>query len=162
MMVGMLNQVARWFWPMTFTTLGCLAAPAPDGSADDSQRHDPGAVEEVATSFVAGLPCTSNADCGLRFYCQYADGQCGGAGTCEARPRACTREFAPVCGCDDETYANVCVAASEGISIQDTGECRAAEAKCGAVVCDKGLECCNASCGVCVPPGESCTQEACE
>ncbi len=32
---------------------------------------------------------------------------------------------------------------------------------CGDVTCGFGLECCNASCGWCVPPGFSCIQIAC-
>lgn len=32
---------------------------------------------------------------------------------------------------------------------------------CGNQVCGEGLVCCNASCGVCTPPGGFCTQQAC-
>jgi hypothetical protein len=28
-----------------------------------------------------------------------------------------------VCGCDDKTYSNACVAASAGVSVQATGAC---------------------------------------
>src|SRR3569833_3436219 len=30
--------------------------------------------------------------------------------------------------------------------------------KCGSTNCGKGLTCCNASCGTCVPPGKGCTK----
>jgi hypothetical protein len=164
MKVGMINEARQWSWMFAFTVFGCLATPAPDGSAphDDNQRREPGLTEESTPSFIEGLPCAGAPDCGRRFYCKYHDGQCGGSGTCEARPRACTQIFAPVCGCDDETYANACAAGSAGISIQDTGECGPKGEPCGAVVCAKGLTCCNASCGICVPPGDMCTQEACD
>jgi hypothetical protein len=33
---------------------------------------------------------------------------------------------------------------------------------CGDTVCGEGLECCNASCGWCVPPGQYCIQIACD
>lgn len=33
--------------------------------------------------------------------------------------------------------------------------------RCGAVTCDDGLICCNASCGACVAPGESCSSAPC-
>jgi hypothetical protein len=33
---------------------------------------------------------------------------------------------------------------------------------CGKNTCSKGLYCCNASCGVCAPPGEACDMIACE
>jgi hypothetical protein len=32
---------------------------------------------------------------------------------------------------------------------------------CGAATCDAGMVCCNASCGVCVPPGGGCTKQLC-
>src|SRR5438128_1915646 len=33
---------------------------------------------------------------------------------------------------------------------------------CGSSVCRNGDVCCNASCGICAPPGGACTQQACE
>ncbi|AGP34575.1 hypothetical protein SCE1572_08680 [Sorangium cellulosum So0157-2] len=32
----------------------------------------------------------------------------------------------PVCGCDDRTYANACLAAMAGVAVQAMGECDAA------------------------------------
>ena len=32
---------------------------------------------------------------------------------------------------------------------------------CGPTTCDKGLQCCNPSCGICTKPGEGCTEQAC-
>ncbi|MDA9602289.1 Kazal-type serine protease inhibitor domain-containing protein [Flavobacteriaceae bacterium] len=37
---------------------------------------------------------------------------------------ACTREFVPVCGCNNKTYANKCVASSWGIEAHTMGKCR--------------------------------------
>ena len=130
MKVGLVNEAARWFWLYAFALTGCLATPASEGShasegsqAENHQRQETSAREESTLSFVAGLPCSGSWDCGRRAYCQYPEGQCGGAGTCEPSPRACTHIFAPVCGCDDQTYANACAAAAAGISVQGTGEC---------------------------------------
>jgi hypothetical protein len=33
--------------------------------------------------------------------------------------------------------------------------------QCGPRVCGPGTRCCNASCGVCTPPGAECTQQVC-
>ena len=75
--------------------------------------------------------CRSNDDCADAFYCQYVNG-CGGDGNslgavpglCLPRPLGCPDVWAPVCGCNGETYANACDAAAAGVSIRQLGECR--------------------------------------
>jgi hypothetical protein len=164
-------MVDRWLSVFTFAAVGCLATPNSEGSGskEDNQANEPASSAhetpdhsaESELSFVAGLTCIGNADCGRRSYCQYPAGQCEGAGTCQTKPKTCTQIHAPVCGCDDRTYSNDCAAATAGASVRHEGECKAGE-PCGSVVCEPGLECCNAGCGICVPPGGACTQEACE
>lgn len=71
---------------------------------------------------IAGLPCDENE------YCRFDGGHCGAAdqtGTCQPIPEACAEIFDPVCGCDDMTYGNECLAAMEGVSVQREGECQA-------------------------------------
>jgi hypothetical protein len=121
------------------------------------------ACADVCGGF-AGLTCPEGQ------YCNFAqETRCGSGdqtGLCAVKPEACTREFAPVCGCDDVTYSNACVAASVGVSVASLGECggplQIGDA-CGglrppgAPDCDEGLFCQHqpgALCGAADAPGE--------
>jgi hypothetical protein len=35
----------------------------------------------------------------------------------------CTMDYAPVCGCDEITYSNACVAEKNGVQVYVEGEC---------------------------------------
>jgi hypothetical protein len=46
--------------------------------------------------------------------------------TCVENPKencVCTREYAPVCGCNNKTYGNACEAECNGITQYVKGEC---------------------------------------
>lgn len=77
-------------------------------------------------------------------YCNFADGSCGAAdqtGECAAVPEVCSEEFAPVCGCDDQTYDNACFAAAAGVSVVREGACGTACGGATDAACAEGQYC---------------------
>jgi hypothetical protein len=76
----------------------------------------------------AGNTCTANE------YCAYVEGELCGAGdaeaVCQPRPNVCDTIYAPVCGCDGQTYASSCSAAQAGSGILHAGPCAGAGRSC--------------------------------
>jgi hypothetical protein len=70
-----------------------------------------------------GSSCVTNADCVAADYCALPLGSCAGAGTCKPRPQFCYALGAPVCGCDNTTYPNVCYAEKAGENEKAAGSC---------------------------------------
>lgn len=102
----------------------CTAASNGVSVAHEGECAPPVAqVGESCGGFTMGSPPV----CAEGLYCNYAmEASCGWAdapGTCAEKPEACTKEYAPVCGCDGHTYGNACTAASSGVSVLHEGEC---------------------------------------
>ena len=68
--------------------------------------------------------------CGPNEFCNYTlEAMCGAAdasGTCAPVPEVCPDNVDPVCGCDNQTYSNACMANAAGTSVLSQGACAAA------------------------------------
>ncbi len=89
-----------------------------DGGGSSTCDGVGGACSEFCGG-IAGLPC------GQGEFCKIATGECccDIEGVCVPTPEVCTEIFAPVCGCDGETYSNSCSADAAGVNIDHDGEC---------------------------------------
>jgi hypothetical protein len=88
---------------------------------------DPGSQGQIGDS-CGGFRLPNTGLCSNGLFCQHQPGAlCGAAdapGVCVDIPEVCADIFAPVCGCDGETYANACQATAAQVGIFETGECQ--------------------------------------
>lgn len=111
--------------------------------------------------------CENDDQCGDGEFCQREEGLCGATGQCETVPEVCYEIFAPVCGCDGQTYSNDCHAHGAGTSVASFGECGADQGCLSDDDCADGESCTEVQCvtwpcpALCLPtpepPANSCT-----
>jgi hypothetical protein len=74
-----------------------------------------------------GLRCSGvyPRSCGANEYCQLPVGTCSrrAVGHCAAVPEFCPLIFAPVCGCNGQTFGNSCDAAHARVNVRHNGHC---------------------------------------
>ena len=62
--------------------------------------------------------------CPTDHYCELkVPADCDGEGVCVVKPLGCTKEYQPVCGCNQNTYGNACMAAAAGWNVAKQDPC---------------------------------------
>lgn len=100
---------------------------------------------ECSPKYCGGL---GNAKCAADEYCSYVNGgACGitdAPGVCQKLPTVCNAQSQPACGCNGETYANLCEAAEANAWVRALDECPSLGRPCGDTidsVCGAGEYC---------------------
>ncbi|MCA9548539.1 MAG: hypothetical protein KC933_00800 [Myxococcales bacterium] len=164
-------------------TFVCNASGGSDAGVTDSGVTDSGVVDSgVVDSGGTSTPCGGayGSTCGSNEYCEFGPyNVCGaaGPGVCTPRPVNCGYTVNEVCGCDGNTYTNVCFANQAGVDVSSQGACNSNvcnlrppagccfdDSQCSAL---KGGECIGEDCaagqaGVCkgLPPKGGCWENA--
>ncbi len=66
--------------------------------------------------------CFDNTGCSSDYFCSLNNCMAE-TGVCRPRPETCVWIYQPVCGCNDKTYSNECVALQNGVNVYHEGEC---------------------------------------
>jgi hypothetical protein len=121
------------------------ADATPDPGPGSAAAGGPAAQAKLCGG-IAGVQCPAHE------YCAFGpEAHCGAgdmSGTCAKVPDACIQLVDEVCGCDDKTYGNACMAAQAGVSVVAKGSCPTHDA---ATTKDGGLCGTRGAAGACEP-----------
>lgn len=122
-----MREICRAFAPVALALLIACGAKAAPSQAGPEPAPGSAATPGGAAS---GQSCGTRgaAACPADQFCSYGPGDdCGATdkpGHCMAKPTACPRIVAPVCGCNGKSFTNGCEAASAGVGVKDNGACK--------------------------------------
>ncbi len=119
-----------------------------DGETYSNPCYAKAAGVNVESQGVCPQTCRVDSECDQNELClkeNCADIE----GECVDRPQACVQIFAPVCGCDQNTYANACLALAAGVNVASDGPCVSE--------CTTNVECSSAGPGYCHRAVGDCT-----
>lgn len=121
-------------------TIKPMSCPIPDVAAEpvcgcdgimyDSECNANMVGERIGTDAYCGsnIDCADDAGCGAGEFCKLI-GCAILPGKCTTIPWDCTALFAPVCGCNGETYGNACLASAASTGVDGT-DIRCEKATC--------------------------------
>ncbi|MFO0708275.1 MAG: Kazal-type serine protease inhibitor domain-containing protein [Sandaracinus sp.] len=137
---------------------GCHYDPPPAGecSCGTLVCEDAG-TEPGADAWLPPGACRVNADCDAGQFC--AGTGCDTDGVCEPMPATCGEIFAPVCGCDGNTYDNACSASAAGVRVASEGMCGSSGGCMSNADCNPAQYCAGTGCdtpGTCVVRPDIC------
>lgn len=115
-------QLNRSFtqWSLRLAAIGLVCALPVWGQ----EAAKPAKGKPAQCGGIAGLKCPKDDQ-----ICVLPPGKCNAAdllGKCVTKPKACTKEYNPVCGCDGKTYPNHCELLMAGVQEDHKGECKKA------------------------------------
>lgn len=113
---------------MKIAIFACMLMCAMSGCVtDDDLGLDDTSELKQGLGAICNNTTTPPFKCKGNKFCQFNQAQqCGDNGEngiCVAFPDDCPTEVATVCGCDDETYDNACLANEAGTAVRHDGAC---------------------------------------
>ena len=100
--------------------------PVPTPEPEPVEPSEPAEPAEPSEGKACGARAGNT--CAADEYCAYEpSGMCGWAdatSVCKKKPEMCTKEYDPVCGCDEKVYSNACMAAAAGTGVLKKGDCK--------------------------------------